>query len=213
MISNLRDSSDLQEIPQPYAGGPSIGLINTDDLPSFKSKLEVGFRALEYKNSPNLSGDLAEHLLPIKQWTQRLQKLSITNEILPAYELKIWVDGEFKTTAMANASGFYELWPTEDNMPKVTAYYDSDREQWLRGDWYGLRFISRIAAGDEYRWSYQEDTGSLTIPEAWRWPEIYERALVLSSGQLPSRSGGNLSYHWVDEETLSILHKKLDVRD
>jgi hypothetical protein len=73
----------------------------------------------------------------------------------------------------------------------LTIFLDADGgsgHQLLRGEWYGLRFLS-LHRNDKYRkamWS-GDDGGSLAIPDRQRWPLLYERALVLASGFLPYR--------------------------
>ena len=41
---------------------------------------------------------------------------------------------------------------------------------------------------------YSSNREELLIPESQRWPLLYERALVLSSGLLPSRA---LNHEWL----------------
>lgn len=55
-------------------------------------------------------------------------------------------------------------------------------------------------------------TERLAIPIYQRWPEIYERALVLASGQLPTYQGSWLLYDKVEREVVRQLTKKLNVK-
>jgi hypothetical protein len=53
--------------------------------------------------------------------------------------------------------------------------------------------------------------GQLAIPIAQRWPLLHDRCLVLASGRLPSRLGGEqwLRYPGVSRELLGLLKDKL----
>jgi hypothetical protein len=68
----------------------------------------------------------------------------------------------------------------------MLALYDCDAGRWVAGDYYGLRFLARSAIG-ACRVHHNEDTATLVVPVADRWPMPYERALVLASGRLPRR--------------------------
>jgi hypothetical protein len=64
------------------------------------------------------------------------------------------------------------------------AFYDCDADRWIAGDYCGLRFLARSAVG-ACRALHNEETATLAVPVADRWPMPYDRALVLASGQLP----------------------------
>jgi hypothetical protein len=58
---------------------------------------------------------------------------------------------------------------------------------------------------------YDEDSGQLAIPWGWRWPELYERLLVLASGRLPRLRGPWLVYDAITPQVLDVLTTKLDL--
>ncbi len=57
-----------------------------------------------------------------------------------------------------------------------------------------------------------DDACALAVLLSWRWPELYERTLVLASGRLPDRSGGWLRFDDIDPRLLETLAKKLRLR-
>ncbi|MBF2099431.1 MAG: hypothetical protein IGQ88_13805 [Gloeomargaritaceae cyanobacterium C42_A2020_066] len=91
---------------------------------------------------------------------------------------------------------------------RKTLFYDTEAETWRQGDWYGLRFL----ALQEKRYAnYAPQSEKLWIPQIQRWPQIYERALVLASGLLPERSQGGLVYSAVSGKLAQTLADKLSV--
>ena len=108
----------------------------------------------------------------------------------------------------------YELWPLEGpntraTTPSYTLFYDPATTRWQQGDWYGLRFLARRTAGERCPVHYDSHSQKLAIPQVWRWPELYERALVLASGHLPSWSKEWLVYEAIGAPLLTVLSGKL----
>jgi len=60
---------------------------------------------------------------------------------------------------------------------------------------------------------FSSDRNQLAAPADWRWPEVYERALVLASGRLPLRKNGWLMYEHVGAELVDELCNKLRLID
>ena len=60
---------------------------------------------------------------------------------------------------------------------------------------------------------YDYSTNDLLIPVDERWPLLYERALVLASGNLPARADNPrwLKYSGISSELVQLLTKKLNV--
>lgn len=84
---------------------------------------------------------------------------------------------------------------------------------WLNGDFSSLRFLG-LSIGEPKARHFPD--GTLLIPWLQRWPTLYERALVLASGQLPSvqASGGDkvLAYAAVPGMAVRKLAAKLGVK-
>jgi hypothetical protein len=97
-----------------------------------------------------------------------------------------------------------------DQRPSAV-FYDAERGVFLRGDWYGLRCLAHLREGLACPAYYDVLSARLALPMAWRPPEIYERALVLSSGRLPERRGGWLWYDDIELDLITLLAVKLNL--
>ena len=95
----------------------------------------------------------------------------------------------------------------------LTLFFDPASQRWFRGDWYGLRFLALEALPGGVNAVYRSDRRELLIPDSQRWPLLYERALVLSSGLLPKRAPNPewLSYPRVPLTMARRLCEKLNV--
>jgi hypothetical protein len=162
----------------------------------------------------NASSKLADILLDIDTWQQSLRNLQ---GIVPSfYDWKYFDGNDFVDCISPKETGLYQLSPREKNNTFYrTLFYDQANNRWLQGDWYGLRFLAL------YRDScciahYNKTTENLAIPLEQRWPEIYERALVLASGLLPTyqrtEQSGWLIYECISPKLVTQLTDKLKVR-
>lgn len=168
----------------------------------------------------NVSEALSENLKYLTEWESDLVPFPAAFQdndfVIGGYSFKKYgLSGFQDWYGKQFEGGFYELFPL-DNIGdpedgKVTGYYNEKPGSWHRGDWYGLRFLAKVRAKDQYSYEYDLSTGTFSISEEWRWPEIYERALVLSSGLLPASMNGRLTYKQIDKIVLDTLHKKLEV--
>lgn len=93
----------------------------------------------------------------------------------------------------------------------INLYLDRERQRWLKGDWYGLRFLALHADGAECKAVRDKESGVLMIPTSAHLPMLFERSLVLASGRLPSRSTDYewLRYERTSEELTQMLVDKL----
>ncbi len=84
--------------------------------------------------------------------------------------------------------GLYQFVFEPSNRQQIVtvAFFDEQKNKFLCGDFYGLRFLTRQRVGVS-RAFYVKSTKELLMPTADRWPMPYERALVLASGCLPRR--------------------------
>jgi len=198
--------------PQEYGDAPSTVTVSTDN----SDALDEALVASGLPGPPRVGGivalDLARTLPTLDHWVTMLLALP---GIEPALFDTMHFDGaEFVPAVFTRRSGFYQLWPLgrdgrTANRPKYTLFYEAATDRWLRGDWYGLRYLSRYLAGDVCPASYDPSLSRLAIPVEWRPPELYERALVLASGRLPSTSGPWLIYDHITPELLTELEGKL----
>jgi hypothetical protein len=96
----------------------------------------------------------------------------------------------------SGASGLYRL-TREATSYRMVLYFDYERQRWLKGDWYGLRFLAHKDAGPGLESVYHSASNVLRILAAERWPLLYERALALASGLLPQRATDTVNAEWL----------------
>ena len=217
MISDGTDFGQLRLDPQPRGDAPSR--ISTGSGVSLDSV--IGRPVGPIRNVGVASALLADNLKSLKEWESDLDQFPyVFNDVdyvNGGYTVKKYSLSEFHEGFFREEAGLYELSPnnnaggTEDGT--VTGYYNEEDRTWHRGDWYGLRFLAKVRTNESYSYDYDAGTGDFSIPQDWRWPEVYERALVLSSGHLPVLTGSRINYEQINETTLSGLHQKLEVAD
>lgn len=164
---------------------------------------------------------LAEQLPDLNGWKNALQRLDRVNAMIG--RVNRW-DGErfvedYAFIDMAgpqqSPSGLYQLIRGEGETARhLTAFFDAPTGAWLRADWYGLAFLARHEVS-VHPLIYEPAHGRLLVRMAERWPLVYEKALVLASGLLPSRSGQDrqwLCYREVPIELAQLLGAKLNVQ-
>jgi hypothetical protein len=110
-------------------------------------------------------------------------------------------------------NGLYRLKYRDDGSRTLTGYWDAPRCRFVRGDWYGLRFLCRVGAGERptARWVGREQC--FLVPYGWRFPMLFEQVLVQASGLLPDHDAphGRLVYVGVPEELARALTRLLRV--
>lgn len=162
-------------------------------------------------NVGNASLKLATLLPDLTTWKQGLRRLQ---GIVPSlYEWKRFDGNDFVECCSCDVTGMYQMFAREETArPRYTLFYNQESDYWLQGDWYGLRFLALQHNGQECIVRYDIATERLAIPICQRWPEIYERALVLPSGQLPTYQDSWLLYEKVGLEVVRQLTDKLNVK-
>lgn len=165
-------------------------------------------------NAGNASLKLATVLPDLTTWKQGLRRLQ---GIVPSlYEWKRFDGNDFVECSFFCITGMYQMFPTEEiDRPCLTLFYDSETDTWRQGDWYGLRFLALHYGNHQCIAHYDPTAARLAIPFSQRWPELYERALVLASGRLPSYQRTEQSL-WLIYENVGLalveqLTKKLDI--
>jgi hypothetical protein len=209
LTDQLRRASTLEEVPQPGGLGPA--LVRVHDI----SQSSLAALPASHMHLVDSSAEqLATSLPPITEWPETLQTV---HGIIPArFDIKRFDGTKFADVPFANESGLYEFWPIEGTKPQGTApqfvaFYDAVGGRWFRGDWYGLRFLSCIVDGESPTVRYDAPAARLAVPEERRWPEIYERAAVLASGQLPTRRQGWLVYEAIEPRLTEVLATNLSL--
>ena len=197
-----------------YAGPPRFSWEGEPGLAS-DSLSELGI-----VDAGTTASRLAELLPELSEWRDSLQSLGGLSTL--PYVIERWHDGDFMpcdTVRESNGiyqaeAGMYRLTREGDRTGRaLTLFFDPASQRWLRGDWYGLRFLAIEALSGGVHAVYRSDRRELLIPDSQRWPLLYERALVLSSGLLPRRALNPewLSYPRVPLGMAHRLCEKLNV--
>lgn len=213
LIKQLKEYWEVESIPQPGYQGPSCVKVHG----TFPDASIDGL-SLEY--SEVASVQLARLLPNLEGWKDTLT--SIDRISTANYNVEIWNGSRFtlcdtfykKNGQYFGESGMYRLTRGEtSDTYQIVLYFDQANQRWLRGDWYGLRFLAYDAARRDFEVRYDSSANDLWIPVNERWPMLYERALVLASGILPHRTENLkwLRYSGVSNELVQLLTKKLKI--
>ena len=214
LIKYLTEHCEVETLPQLNYQGPSCAkadYIFPDD---------VSLNSLYIARAGTASIHLAQLLPDLEGWKDLLpviDRLSTTS-----YNIELWNGRQFaqcdrfyeRHGKYFGESGMYRLTKKEDNNPyRIVLYFDEPNQRWLRGDWYGLRFLAYNSAGWHFEVKYDSSANELIIPNEEHWPLLYERALVLASGMLPAR---DKNFRWrkytnVSNELVQLLAEKLNV--
>ena len=204
----------LENLPQPGYQGPSCVKVYggpSENLPGNELQVEsVGVASVQLARLlPDLEG--------LKTILTAIDRINTTH-----YNIEIWNGNRFssydtfyeRNGQYFGESGMYRLTRgTATNTYQVVLYFDEPNQRWLRGDWYGLRFLAYDFIGRDFEVTYDSSTNDLLIPFDERWPSLYERALVLAAGMLPIRSGNSkwLKYSGISSELVQLLTDRLNV--
>lgn len=112
----------------------------------------------------------------------------------------------FRPVSFSGEAGLYEV--TQGGRTMTLLYSDG---RWLRGDWYGLRYLTLHTEGLLTPGHYDAASWTLVLPADQRPPELFERALVLASGLLPSRRGAWLLYPNISLEVARAVATRLSI--
>lgn len=201
LINQLKSLGIVAEINnQPREEAPPCLRLLVDDPNVITQQLPI-------VNAGEASRKLADILPEFTTWQQNLTAL----EIVPS--LKQWKkfqDDSFEVCGTPHETGMYQMCDENFN-PRYTLFYNQETKTWHQGDWYGLRFLALQSQGIACQSYYNIATKHLAIPINQRWPEIYERALVLASGKLPTYQKSWLIYENICEEVAYVLSEKLNV--
>lgn len=195
-----------------YKGPPAIRIDISDQLHTDSNGIiSAGQTSLR----------LADFLPNIEGWKQILPAVDRLN--IHNYSFEKWEDDEYcpyseffqRGKRYEGQSGLYRL--TQMNGKHsytLNLYFDHEQQRWLKGDWYGLRYLSVHNEGKDLKAYYDGKQSYLAIENSQCWPLVYEKALVLASGRLPEiRPDRNLRlYREIPAELSCLLTKKLNVR-
>ena len=215
LIHNLGALAPMSKTIQSHFAGPTR--FSWDNGPAFSSD---SLANLGVEDGGVTAERLAELLPELHEWKDSLQPLPGLSTT--SYRIEKWQGDKFlpcDTVRERNGvyeaeTGMYRLSRDGDKTSRtLTVFFDLPARQWLRGDWYGLRFLALEAGRSGAIAVHDSSYGKLFIPESQRWPLLYERALTLASGLLPHRTKkpGWLSYSRIPLGLAQMLSRKLNV--
>lgn len=210
LVRALQECGTLEQQPQAQRDGPTTIRLQAADPEQILNVLQQKGYAARYQ--PTVAERLAQQLPTLEAWKNTLEALPGIRPYtftIRQFDGVSWREVEFE-----DKSGFYELGPQEGSRNTATKseyklFYDAATNRWLRADWYGLRFLTRYSAGQACPVYYNTALAELAVPTEWHWPEIYERALVLSSGRLPRHQDDWLIYESISTTLLDELCDKM----
>ncbi len=215
LLERIGDYWSLQETRQSHFSGPTRVV-----LESRVSDIPEGGAGIGVVDAGITSIRLAELLPELNGWKDSLQ--SISNLDITSFDIEKWQKGTFQLcNTMFNRDGvyygergMYRLKRRADTSGRtMTLFFDEPAQRWLRGDWYGLRFLSVHHGKEKVECVHNSEAEELLILESQRWPLLYEKALTLASGMLPGRAANSnwLSYPCIPLSLARMLCEKLSL--
>lgn len=209
-LDKIRAHWAIEETHQPNYQCPQcieVSYTNTEESYDDELALEIaGIAAIR----------LAELLPDLEAWKDMLA--CIDELVTSHYAVEKWDGDQYAPCIFVEQSaesGLYRLTRGEEKSAyRLVLYLDQERQRWLKGDWYGLRFLAHHSADVDFEAIYNQQTNELFIQAKQRWPLLYERALVLASGLLPAKADNPkwLRYQGISKELAQSLAKKLGVQ-
>lgn len=213
LVDLLRKCADVETVLQIDGSAPTIIRLQTTDVEALEANLSNFIYQL--RDAGSAAYHLARLLPTLSDW---MDSLPVLQGIVPhLFEVEQY-NGVGFVNAIFNESmsGFYRLSTPSTQQsaatrPRYILFYDATKRRWLRGDWYGLRFLTLQSSGTPRPIRYDTTSNQLAIFEDWRWPELYERALVLASGQLPHYNQRYFIYNSISPQLIAELSGKLNL--
>ena len=160
---------------------------------------------------------LAECSPSLTDWIAQLPRLDrpfLGGGKLQRFDGRSWQDEPRMRegdTDYRGPSGLYRLLD-HDGRAHWSALFVSEPQRWHRADLTGLKFAARaLETPEQLRAVLEPESQDLLIPASQRWPLLYERALVLASGWLPSYADGYLRYRAIGRPLAARLTDGLGI--
>ena len=215
LIRGLRSIMPMAETIQAHLAGPP-----RFSWESGPARDTDGLANLGVEDGGATAQNLAELLPDLQEWKHSLQP--VPGFSTASYRVERWQGNAFvpcNTVREQNGIyqaevGMYRLSRDGNHSGRtLTMFFDPATQRWLRGDWYGLRFLALEAGPGGVRAVHNSRAAQLLIPESQHWPLLYERALTLASGLLPHRAENPdwLGYSRIPLDLAQMLCRKLNV--
>lgn len=200
----------LQFVGQPRDRAPVSVRLQVDSENTLDEVMKEVGHHIPFTNAEDTSHKLAEILPDLEGWREQLTPVG---QFLPSrYEVERFMHNTFTPCDSLEESGMYRLRPRDSsNHVSHTLYYHQESHRWLQGDWYGLRFLASRQENAECKAFYHHRSRHLAVPISQRWPDLYERTLVLCSGRLADQQNDWLFFEAVPREIAQTLANKLTV--
>ena len=140
-LEKIRQLCYLTEVPHSHFDAPPRLDLALD--------VSVGAGNLGLEDAGVITNRLASLLPNLEGWKDTLQKL--IGLAVAYHQVEVWRDGGFEPCETLydrngiyyGESGMYRLGREGDPSRRtLTLFFDEPAQRWLRGDWYGLRFLS-----------------------------------------------------------------------
>lgn len=205
-----REAAHISVTAQPYRNAPEGYLVSFPDETSAQTFVDAYSRQHHLIRLVGYAGlKIASHLPSLDEWEASLSTPLI---VKGHYSFEQWIGGSrFKSVPLPKETGMYRLKHDSKGFehPQMTLYYNADTKTWRRAEWYGIRFLTLRRTGISCDVRYDHARHELAIHRDQRWPDLYERSLVLASGQLPSYHNSHAIYTNISAEQAHILADKL----
>ncbi len=206
-LTQLKEYTNIISLDQPRGNAPPCIRLKVNECNRIAEKFPI-------IDTGDVSSQLADILPDLVGWQYCLR--SIPGVVSSLYEWKRFDGNDFVERTFQNETGMYQMWDREGgDFPRMSLFYEAQTNTWRQGDWYGLRFLALHYTNRLLIARYDSTKARLAIPFSQRWPELYERTLVLASGLLPvyyeSENNVWLIYENIAPNLAEKLTKKLYV--
>jgi hypothetical protein len=194
---------------QPYGNAPEQVVVtfpNESTAQAFVDDYSKQHHPIHLAGQAGLK--IASRLPGLDEWETNLPIPSI---VKGHYRFKRWVDGDFESVPLPRETGMYRLTHNSERFehPQLTLFYNADADTWRKADWYGIRYLALRRAGASCEVHYDSARRELATAVEQRWPDLYERSLVLASGRLPHFHNDYAIYSNITAAQAHILASKL----
>lgn len=211
LLACVNEYVSLEELPQPTGEAPNLVRLHFTSMDAAKKVITNTPFNLYWAGLACMR--LADILPDLKTYQNSLT--SVSGFTISNFKLERWQGNNFVETYSHQQTGLYRLTPREINirLASQTFLFDGVTGQWCSGPWYDLRFLAQQAMNMPCLVQYHHKQQRLAIPTHYRWPDLYERALVLASGLLPLCSPDHNWFYFSDisPKLVETLTNKLNV--
>jgi len=205
---------DVDYIDQPAYDGPSVIRVKQYEVILEKQNLEAKKVYLTDATSLMLA-DILPDLAGWKELLPFVDRLDINNYSLEKWENDRYYQCDnfyYNEGRYEGQPGLYRLTQNAGNY-SLNLYFDYSKQRWLKGDWYGLRFLDICNCSQKPKVFYNKNKLYLSMRQNQRWPMVYEKAIVLSSGLLPEINTQNnlIIYRDINGEVPIKLANKMNI--